>query len=140
MTAIDAAFIAAYQTTDYIVFDDHQQVVLRIDESNPMADDLLRRHGAVQATMITAWNPESAPLSAAENDQRQAVLWQWIADHHLFALAAEGRDPSGQWPAEESCLIFDIAPQTVAELGRRFSQNAIVSISLGRAPSLILLR
>ena len=61
MTAVDAAIIAAYRTTDYIVFEDEQQITLRIGELNPAADDLLRRHGAATATVITGWNPHSGP-------------------------------------------------------------------------------
>jgi hypothetical protein len=140
MTVIDAALIAAYRATDYIVFDDPRQITLRIDEINPDADELLHRLGAITATLITGWNPESVPLSAAENDQCQAALWQWIADHRLFALPTEARDPSGQWPAEEGYLILDIAAETAATLGRQFDQNAVVEISLGQAPKLILLR
>jgi hypothetical protein len=140
MTSIDASLIAAYRATNYIVFDDGLEIVLRIEEINPAADALLMRHGAEQASVITAWNPHSVPSSDAENEPRQNELWHWIAQHHLFALPAEGRDPSGQWSAEESFLIFDITPQAAEELGRRFGQNAIVSISRGQAPSLILLR
>jgi hypothetical protein len=140
MTAIDAALVAVYRATDYVIFDDERQITLRIDEVNPAADDLLRRLGAATATLITAWNPESVPLLAAENDRRQAMLWQWIADHRLFAFSTEARDPSGQWPAEEGYLILDIAAETVAALGREFDQNAIVTIALGQAPELILLR
>jgi hypothetical protein len=140
MTAIDASLVAVYRATDYVIFDDERQITLRIDEVNPAADDLLRRLGAATATLITGWNPESVPLSAAENDRRQAMLWQWIADHRLFAFSTEARDPSGQWPAEEGYLILDIAAETVAALGRQFDQNAIVTIALGQAPELILLR
>ena len=86
MTAIEAPLIAVYRATDYLVFDDRQQITLHIDEINPAADDLLRRHGDEWATIITGWNPQSVPASAEENEQRQAALWQWISDHRLFAL------------------------------------------------------
>jgi hypothetical protein len=140
MTSIDASLIAAYRATDYVVFDDGREVVLRVEEINPAIDALLMRHGAAQAVVITAWNPFSNRSLDAENERRQNELWQWIAQHHLFALPAEGRDRSGEWPAEESFLIFDMTPQAAEELGRQFGQNAIVSVSSGRAPSLILLR
>jgi hypothetical protein len=140
MTLIDTVVIAAYRSTDYIVFEDEGQIILRIDAPDLAIDSLLMRHGAQSAIMITAWNPQSAPLNCDENNARQERLWQWIADHRLFALAAEGRDPSGTWPAEESCLIFDIDAETAAELGRQFDQNAIVRIASGAAPELILLR
>lgn len=140
MTVIDAAMIATYRATDYIVFEEDAQTILRIDQPDPAIDRLLSRHGAESAVMITAWNPRSTPLSAAENETRQAALWRWIAERRLFALAAEGRDPSGTWPAEDSCLIFDIDPETAAALGRQFDQNAILRIGSGSAPELILLR
>jgi hypothetical protein len=140
MTAIDASLVAAYQRTNYVVFEEQRETCLRIGVSDPEIDALLSRHGAEMAAVITAWNPASVILTAQENDARDAQLWQWIADHTLFALPAEGRDPTGDWQPEQSCFILDIAPDLAAELGRKFGQNAIVSVSRGTAPKLILLR
>ncbi|HVJ34202.1 MAG TPA: DUF3293 domain-containing protein [Terriglobia bacterium] len=140
MTAIDAALIAAYQATDYVVFEDDAETVLRIGELNPAVDALLKRHGAEQAAVITAWNPASVILSDQENEARETVLWRWIGDHQRFALAAEGRDRSGKWRPEQSCLIFDITADQAEALGREFGQNAIVHLRLGEAPRLLLLR
>lgn len=140
MTAIDVNLVAAYHRTDYVVFEDQRETCLHIGVANPEIDALLSRHGAEMAAVITAWNPESVILTPQENDAREAELWQWIADHTLFALPAEGRDPTGEWLPEQSCLILDITPDLATELGRKFGQNAIVSVSRGSAPKLILLR
>ncbi|HVJ42831.1 MAG TPA: DUF3293 domain-containing protein [Dongiaceae bacterium] len=140
MTAIDAALIAAYQATDYAVFEEDAEIILRIGEKNPAADALLKRHGAEQAIVLTAWNPESVALSDPENETREGALWRWIADRQLFALAAEGRDPAGAWRPEQSCFIFDLAIDTAMALGRQFGQNALVHFRAGEAPELVLLR
>jgi hypothetical protein len=132
--------LAAYQRTDYVIFEDDAEIIVHVDQADPAIDGLLRRHGAERGTIITAWNPESVILSDAENAARETELWGWIGEQRLFALAAEGRDPTGAWQPEQSCLIFDIAPDVVATLGRRYGQNAIVHLKLGAAPELELLR
>src|SRR5262245_62023079 len=140
MTAIGSDLLAAYQRTDYVIFEDDDETVVHIGRLDSAIDTLLRRHGAERGTIITAWNPESVILSDAENAARETDLWTWIGEQRLFALAAEGRDPTGAWQPEQSCLIFDIAPDVVATLGRRYGQNAIVHLRLGVAPELELLR
>jgi len=140
MTEIGSDLLAAYQRTDYVIFEDDGETVVHIGRLDPAIDDLLRRHGAERGTIITAWNPESVLLSDAENAARETELWNWIGEQRLFALAAEGRDPTGAWQPEQSCLIFDIAPDVVATLGRQYGQNAIVHLRLDAAPELELLR
>jgi len=140
MTAIGTDLLAAYQRTDYVIFEDDGETIVHIDRLDPAIDDLLRRHGAACGTIITAWNPESVVLSDAENAARETELWNWLGEQRLFALAAEGRDPTGAWQPEQSCLILDIARDAVAALGRRYGQNAIVHLKLGVAPELELLR
>ncbi|HVI88172.1 MAG TPA: DUF3293 domain-containing protein [Dongiaceae bacterium] len=140
MTVIDAELLAAYQRTDYAIFEVDAETVVRIGRADPAIDGLLTRHGAERGTIITAWNPESVILSDAENAARETELWKWIGENRLFALAAEGRDPTGAWQPEQSCLILDIAADAVATLGRQYGQNAIVHLRLGAAPELELLR
>lgn len=140
MTAIDAELLAAYQRTGYVIFEDDSETVAHIGKADPALDALLRRHGAERGTVITAWNPESVILTAAENAARETELWTWVGEHRLFALAAEGRDPAGSWQPEQSCFILDIAPEEATTLGRRYGQNAIVHLRLGAAPELELLR
>jgi len=140
MTAIEADLLAAYQRTDYALFEDDQETIARIGKADPAIDKLLQRHGAERGTIITAWNPESVVLTQAENAVRETELWNWIGAQKLFALAAEGRDPTGEWLPEQSCLIFDIAADAAEALGRQYGQNAIVHLKLGAAPELVLLR
>ena len=140
MTVIDAELLAAYQRTDYAIFEVDAETVVHIGRPDPAIDGLLKRHGAERGTIITAWNPESVILSDAENAARETELWNWIGENRLFALAAEGRDPTGAWQPEQSCLILDIAADAVAVLGRQYGQNAIVHLRLGVAPELELLR
>lgn len=140
MTAIDAALIAAYRMTNYVVFEDRRETIIRVGDIDSEVDALFHRHGAGRGTIITAWNPQSIVLSDAENAMREAELWRWIADRQLLALPVEGRDPSGSWESEQSCLIFDIAVDVVEALARHYDQNAIVHIERGQAPELALLR
>lgn len=50
----------------------------------------------------------------------------------LVHFKAEGRDPEGKWPAEESLCVFDASPEVANEWMRRFEQNAVVMIKAGQ--------
>ncbi len=140
MSAIDADLLAAYQRTDYAIFEDEAETIVNIGRQDAAIDSLLQRHGARSGSIITAWNPHSIILSDEENALREAALWRWVCEHQHFALMAEGRDPTGTWQSEQSCLIFDIAADVATMLGRHYGQNAIVQLRLGAAPELVLLR
>src|SRR5664280_77533 len=55
-------------------------------------------------------------------------------------LAGEGRGEIGEWPPESSILAFGMSRAQAASIGRRFRQNAIVYVSLGRPAELVMLR
>ena len=60
---------------------------------------------------------------------------------HGFAfLAGEGRGRIGDWPPEPSILAFGMSRARAASIGRRFRQNAIVYVPLGRPAELVKLR
>jgi hypothetical protein len=80
--------------------------------------------------VVTAWNPGSRPLPAAENARRQAALRAVLAQREIEWLPAVGRAPDGTWQ-EESMGIRHLPLADAVVLGRRFGQRAIYALSAG---------
>jgi hypothetical protein len=139
-STVEPALIAAYEATHYVILDGESDLVLRIGRHDAAMDDLLDRHGVTVAAIITACNPESVVLAAAENARRQAELRALLQGRGFHSLPAEGRDPAGDWIAEASCCALGIDLDQAKDIGRQFRQNAIVFISRGVAAALVLLR
>jgi hypothetical protein len=133
---IDEALLAAYRSTDFIVFDRDQEWTLNVGAASPRVDALLDRHGATHATIVTAFNPRSRVLAPDANAARHRSLVRLLEDRGLPFLYGEGRDPSGQWIAETECIVFGISLAEGLAIARRFEQNAVVFIERGKAPRL----
>lgn len=123
-----------YENTDYFVFEPGgPDVRFRVGSNKPKLDALLERYGTSRWAFVTAWNPASRQLSAAENDARQDQLLDELTTRGFRCLPGEGRGADPSWPAEESVLVLDIPPAVARGIGRRFGQIAVV---VGRRGSL----
>jgi len=140
VSVVDPALIAAYEATHYVVVDASVELILRIGRLDAALDDLLDRHAARTAALVTAFNPESVVLPIADNKRRHDELLVALKQRGIAALPAEGRDPKGSWLAETSYLVLSITLTEAQALGRQFAQNAIVFIERQSAPRLVLLR
>ena len=134
--AIAEELLSAYTATDFVVFDEGEEWTLHVGVASPRIDDLLERHDAARAAIVTAFNPRSRPLPPHVNAARHRALVQLLAERGLQFLYGEGRDPSGQWNAETECVVFGIPLAEGLDIARRFEQNAIVFIERGKAPRL----
>jgi hypothetical protein len=132
--------VLAYHATDYVAFAGSTQITLRIGRRDASVDRLLVRMRVATAAFVTAWNPFSRVLSDGMNRARQARLEADLRSRGLRYLRGEGRGMTGNWPPEESAMIFNLSRQDAGWLGRRWGQNAIVYVRLNRAPELIMLR
>jgi hypothetical protein len=94
----------------------------------------------VCSAYITACNPRSAPLSDADNHQRQLALAAEVTRRGLFFLPGVGQHSSNGWPGEPSYLVFGLSLEEAMALGREWEQNAIVWAGEDAVPQLILLR
>lgn len=129
MTMLDEMLLRVYRQTDYHVF--HcPAFVLRVDEHHA---DLaaLHRHWTVEGSAyITAYNPHSRLLTAAENRRRQLALENELRRAGHVFLRGIGRHlshlPGNDWPGEDSVLVLGLAREQAAALGRRHEQNAIL--------------
>ena len=53
---------------------------------------------------------------------------------------AQGRDPQGEWPDEDSLLVWHMGPTQSRAGGRHWEQNAVLTVGSDAVPRLLLLR
>ncbi|PZP30130.1 MAG: hypothetical protein DI603_15325 [Roseateles depolymerans] len=122
-----AALIGAYLATRFEVLDNPPASFL-IGASPEAAAAWLRQARATHACVITAWNPFSEPTDHAENQRQQDQLVRALNDQGLRYLAAQGCDPTGEWPPEPSLCVLDAPISLVDQLLVQFRQFAAVTI------------
>jgi hypothetical protein len=108
--------------------------VARIGRRSAAVDAWLARHGARQGGFVGAWNPFSRRMPRGWNDRMLARLR--AAARRL--PQAEGSGGDRRW--RERHLLIAGDPKRLAVLGRRFRQNAIVTVRQGAPARLVLLR
>lgn len=74
--------------------------------------------------VITASNPYSQVLDAADNAARNAALVRDLDAAGLAHLDAVGRSPDGTWH-EQSFAVVDADEDTVLDLADRYDQHAV---------------
>jgi len=132
--------VLAYRATNYVAFNDSREFLIRIGRHSLVIDGLLARMKTRSGAFITAWNPYSRNLSPGANACRDRELKSYLNAHGFAFLAGEGRGRIGEWPPEPSVLAFGMLRVRAACIGRRFRQNAIVYVPLGRPAELVTLR
>jgi hypothetical protein len=75
--------------------------------------------------LITAANPFSTALSAAENRVRNEQMQYILELHDLRFGPSLGTNRAGNW-MEHGFIIWDVPETFVLNLGQQFDQNAIV--------------
>ena len=135
---LDPALRAAYEKARYVVFGE-PELVLRIGERNADLDELLDAEGAATAAFVTAANPRGEKIGAWENEIANAALVKSQTEAGFACYEGEGRDPEGRWTPEKSVLVVGISRADAEIVGRAFGQNAIVFVTRGQAPELVVL-
>ena len=137
-TELPAPLLQAYAATQYGLqgLDWH----LSIGQHQPALAAHFTRHAVQCATYLTACNPYSTPLTAAENAQRMNELRQALQKAGWSWLDGQGRDPSGQWPPEDSVLVWGMPDSTARAWGAQWQQNAVVFCGADCVPQLLLLQ
>jgi hypothetical protein len=116
----------AYRRTTYRILAGGEVIDIRIGSAAAALDELLDEHSVTTWAFVTAWNPQSRPLPAADNETRQQLLVSEIARRGWKALPGLGIGDDERWPPEESVLILGISRTDAVALARRFDQAAIV--------------
>jgi hypothetical protein len=132
--------VSAYKATDYVAHDNGSAVVIRIGQCSLVVDKCLVRMHARNAAFITAWNPFSSELSFEANNRWNWELKRYLSIRGVSFREGEGRGRTGEWPPEPSVLAFGISRTEASAIGRRYRQNAIVYVRLGRPAELVMLR
>ncbi|MEM9946551.1 MAG: DUF3293 domain-containing protein [Cyanobacteria bacterium P01_D01_bin.36] len=134
-----ASLRAAYQETLYEVKIEFESVTIRVGNRDRTLNRLVQHHHKTTWAFITAHNPYSQQLSAAENTKNNLSLQQALHSLCLPTFEAVGRDPQGEWPPEDSFLVMGIERGDAIALGKQFHQNAILFGTLETVPQLIWL-
>lgn len=114
---------AAYRAAHYRVFAP-APFVLRVGEPSAALDALLDSHSTTTWAFVTACNPSSRVLTAAENAERVKQLREVLAGFVTYPGASA--DPAGGW-VEESVLVLDIGREEAVRVAAAFGQNAILN-------------
>lgn len=136
--AISAELLEAYRATLYVVFAGDGEIVFRIDEHSPPLGKLMGTLHAAGACLVTGWNPFSHARADAENAEANRALRQELLSWGWTVYDAEGRDPSGAWPAEAS--YFACGPTRAESVGLcvRYRQHGVVFVERDAIPRLLL--
>ena len=135
--AIDPDLLALYRATLYEVDWERGAFVLRIDEPSAPLADCHRAFGVSCSCYITAWNPRSQPASDATNAAAQARLHDYLRGSGYRSLPGRGRDPTGQWPPEQSLLVLGMTAAAAWRAGLEFDQSAVVVVEADTVPRLM---
>ena len=133
---LDPGLLESYRHAHYVVFG-APDLVIRIGEANDVLDSVLDEEGAESAAFLTAANPGGLLQEDRANELSCAALHQALSDAGYKCYLGEGRDPSGDWPAEPSVLAVGISRHEAEVIGRSYEQNAFVFIERGKAPALV---
>jgi hypothetical protein len=132
--------VSAYRATDYVAYCDGRDFVVRVGRHSLIIDGLLARMKTRSGAFITAWNPFGKSHSAGVNAYWDRELKSYLSARGFAFLLGEGRGDIGDWSPEPSVFAFGMSREQAASTGRRFRQNAIVYVRLGRPVELMMLR
>ncbi|WP_313569514.1 DUF3293 domain-containing protein [Comamonas terrigena] len=141
-TLLPAALVQAYRQAWYDVALPARATAsrLQVDVHSPALQQAMRQCGARQACLLTACNPLGAALSPTDNERRMQALRAALQQDGWSWAPALGHDPQGQWPGEDSLLVWHMAPTQSRAWGRHWEQNAVLTVGSDAIPRLLLLR
>lgn len=125
MSKISVELRNAYENTDYKVFFDEKEIILKIGkvsiEMTQILDDLRVNNFA----FITAANPYSSLKSSEENQIRNLELEKFLIKKEIPYCKGIGESGDNTWK-EESFCAFGIDLEIAKQLAKEFEQNAFV--------------
>ena len=136
---ISSELTVAYLATLYCVNGCAPEFTLRIGQPSRALADQYRKLNIASAAFITAWNPNSQPLPADANNDRQKKLIARLEEMGIPFYLGEGSSPDGQW-REPSLLALGIEKAAAEALAVQFGQNAFVYCGPDATPELVLMR
>lgn len=119
-----AELLTAYCRSDYCVAAPEGSLTFHVGELIPEQNLALLQAGVTSWCVVTAWNPMSQQQTAEKNDAALDDLKAEIESSGLKWWEAAGRDPSGEWPTEESCFVLNISKAQTEKLCQMYQQAA----------------
>ncbi|ATX77092.1 DUF3293 domain-containing protein [Reinekea forsetii] len=138
-TVTDAQMIQAYEETEYRVLGE-SPFVLKIGQANSDLLRLYRQQSVSTSVFITAWNPFSHAYDDTHNNKFNLDLAHDLVALELNFIDGIGQHPSGDWPGEDSFLVFGTTIDSAKLLGVTYRQNAIIWSDSDGVPQLVLLQ
>jgi len=126
---ISPKLIKAYRDAVYVVHVGDRDIALQVNKASKELGQLMDEWEVTTAAFLTAFNPHSQVLDAAENEARQK---QMVADAQPMCpriFPGIGRDQHDQWPHELSMLALGIYLDDAQTLANRYEQNAFLWVS-----------
>jgi hypothetical protein len=138
-SAVAPATVKAYRETVFRV-EGAVRTELRVGTNHLPLHTFFALYGSQSCAFVTAVNPRSHALDAAENRQRHAALRAELELRRCKHFEGTGAHPSNGWPPEAGFLVFGLGLDEARGLGRRFDQDAIVWAGIDTRVRLALLR
>ena len=128
----------AYEATRYLIHLEDGVLEVRIGRRSARLDALLHHFGTAVAVIVTAENPASRVLPAAENAARNAELRERLAALGFATLphTAECDPAAGPWPAEHGFVVPGLDRTAGLLIAAAFGQYAIVTLGRRRPAEL----
>ena len=137
-TALPEPLLQAYQATQYRIHG--VEWFLQLGREQAALAPYYQRHAVQCATYLTACNPLGELLADHLNARRMEQLRQALQRAGWAWLEGKGHDPHGNWPGEDSVLIWGMSESTARVWGQQWNQNAVVHCGADMVPQLVLLR
>ena len=131
----ELALWEAYRQTSYVVALE-DPISIRIGWNPRRLRRLLQTHTVGEWAFITAWNPGSVSLPAAENARRNEALAAELRRRWTL-LEGHGVGDDGMAPPEASFLVLGIGREAAVAAARRYGQLAIVRGTLETGAELV---
>ena len=137
-TVLPTPLLQAYQATHYQV--QGCNWYLQPGHAQPALAAYYQRHAVQCAAYLTACNPLGELLPDHLNARRMQQLRQALQRAGWSWLDGQGQHPDGNWPAEDSVLVWGMRESTARAWGQQWNQNAVLHMDADMVPQLILLR
>lgn len=134
---ISTELLQAYRKTLYRCED--LPIELKVSELSQAADQLMSDIGVRRITVITAWNPESQLLDAADNHAWNQQLRLKIEMLRKPFWEGVNIAVDDSWPTEEAFWVADLSSFERDALANEYKQNAVVEIEKGDIAKLVLI-
>ena len=138
-SSLSPALVALYRAAHYRVTGASPPFDLQLDVPSGALAACHRAHGVHCSAFLTAWNPHSVHVPAAQNARAAERLEQQLHSLGHHWLTGFGADAAGVWGAEPSVLVLGLARHAACAIGRDFGQAALVYAGRDAVPRLVLL-